>query len=106
MPARLARRFSAASRLAIGRACFTRCSPPGNSRSLITSISSSTTPDLSGTLPWRSSFLAGILVEVVHLASHRGQAGDVAAPGGEHVGQDGLMPLCHRHLPGEMLGWT
>src|SRR5581483_4713421 len=55
-----ARRFSAASRSAIGRACCSSASPPGNSRSLITSISRSATSAVSGALPCRSAFWAGV----------------------------------------------
>jgi hypothetical protein len=54
MPASLARLLSATICRAIGRACRGSWSPSGNSRSLITSISSRAASCLSGALPWRS----------------------------------------------------
>src|SRR4051794_2559636 len=60
MPACLQRRFSSASRSAIGMTYGSSISPPSHSRSLITSSSTRATADLSGTIPCRSSFLAGI----------------------------------------------
>src|SRR6266545_5968681 len=66
-PAALARRFSSASRAAIGRACTSKRSPPGNSMSLITSISTSAAGALSGALPWRSGFFAGIHIDCTAL---------------------------------------
>ena len=49
-------------RRAIDRAWGSSRSPPSHSRSLITSSSRSTTSESSGTIPCRSSFLAGISV--------------------------------------------
>src|SRR6188768_138007 len=60
MPAWRAWRLSAAIFSAIGITCSISGSLPGNSRSLITSISSRAASALSGTLPCRSSFLAGM----------------------------------------------
>src|SRR4051812_41917944 len=59
MPAAFARRFSAASRGAIATACRTSGPAPSKSIALMTSISSSATGELSGTLPCRSRFFAG-----------------------------------------------
>src|SRR5258708_3746118 len=62
MPSCLACRFRAAICRAIGRAWRRSWSPARNSRSLITSMSSRATADLSGALPCRSSFLAGMTI--------------------------------------------
>src|SRR5918992_3369811 len=60
MPAAFARFLRAAIRRAIGSECSNSLSASTNSRSLMTSIRISATSESSGTLPWRSSFFAGI----------------------------------------------
>src|SRR6185295_10791670 len=68
MPASFARHFRSAMRCAIGTALAASSSAPSNSRSLMTSIMSNATGEVSGTLPCRSRFLAGI---VRHMVSKR-----------------------------------
>ena len=59
-PASVARAFSRARFRAAGNAFRNRASPLSKSMSLMTSISISAIGDSSGTLPCRSSFLAGM----------------------------------------------
>src|SRR6185503_5696936 len=75
-PACLARRRSAAVAFAAAKACGKSRSDPSNSRSLIQSMRSSATGDLSGAAPWRSLFLE----RGIEGSGERGVAADEVLP--------------------------
>src|SRR5436190_15266501 len=72
MPAVRARCLSASRRAAIGRAWRASASERAYSMSLMTTMRSRATGELSGTLPWRSTFLAGSRTSDSRIAREKG----------------------------------